>query len=88
MDGNKVIEIKSPSINKGIAAHQWLQNVPYDFLLIAGDDQTDEDMFNFAPDDAWTIKVGRQSSQARFNLKNVNDMRALLMELDVSVDKS
>lgn len=81
MMGNKVFEIKPHSINKGCAAARWLHNPVFKFLLVAGDDTTDEDMFNVAPHNAWTIHIGNQVSKACFTLKNYQEMRNLLKEL-------
>ncbi|MGH7237895.1 MAG: trehalose-phosphatase, partial [Candidatus Saccharimonadales bacterium] len=40
--GNKILEIKHPSLNKGAVARDWLKTKP-DFILAIGDDYTDED---------------------------------------------
>lgn len=81
MQGNKVIEIKPQSINKGRAAYSWMQDKPCDFILAAGDDTTDEDMFHILPDDAWTIKVGMDTTEARFYLEESKEVRQLLQRL-------
>ncbi len=52
LEGNKVIEIKNAGINKGLAATKWIAKNTYDFILAAGDDWTDEDIFNVLPKDA------------------------------------
>src|SRR5690606_1293807 len=57
MQGNKVLEVKSGSINKGNAAHSFLTK-PYDFIFAIGDDWTDEYMFRQIPAHAITVKVG------------------------------
>ena len=78
MDGNKVIEVKPRGVDKGHAAHRWFRDPAYGFLLAAGDDRTDEDVFEAAPDDAWTVKIGGGPTRARFALKNSAEMRQLL----------
>ena len=78
MDGNKVIEVKPRGVDKGHAAHRWFRDPAYGFLLAAGDDRTDEDVFEAAPDDAWTVKIGGGPTRARFALKNSAEMRRLL----------
>ncbi|MFX1257528.1 MAG: bifunctional alpha,alpha-trehalose-phosphate synthase (UDP-forming)/trehalose-phosphatase, partial [Promethearchaeota archaeon] len=81
LDGNKVIEIKSSQINKGRAIAQFLTEKKWDFILIMGDDITDEDMFEIAPQNAYSIRVGFDRTKARFNLYSVQDSRKLLKEL-------
>lgn len=83
LQGNKVVEVKPGAVSKGRAAQRWLRRQPgYDFLLAAGDDVTDEDLFEALPADAWTIKVGRATpSAARFTLPNSQAVRDLLGEL-------
>lgn len=81
MEGNKVLEIKSAHANKGTAAHRWMGREEYGFVLAIGDDRTDEDMFEMAPDEAWTIKVGRGSTRARFSVRGVKEVHALLTKM-------
>lgn len=81
MDGNKVIEVKPRGVDKGHAAHRWFRDPSYDFLLAVGDDRTDEDVFEAAPDGAWTVKIGGGPTLARFALKDCGEMRQLLEAL-------
>ena len=81
MDGNKVIEIKPANIDKGSAAHRWFRDPGYEFILAAGDDTTDEDMFRAAPEKAWTLRVGTPPTLAHFTVKDVAAMRRLLERL-------
>ncbi|MBN2848406.1 MAG: trehalose-phosphatase, partial [Coriobacteriia bacterium] len=81
MDGNKVLEVKASNVNKGRAAHRWMCREDIDFILAVGDDRTDEDVFDAAPDGAWTIKVGTGSTHARNSVRSVDDVRGLLTEL-------
>ena len=81
MDGNKVVEVKPRGANKGRAAHRWFADPSYDFLLAAGDDRTDEDVFETAPEGAWTVHVGDGPTAARFALKSPYEMRELLEAL-------
>lgn len=80
LNGNKVIEIKDTTVNKGRAAGLWLQHgtEEWDFIFAAGDDWTDEDMFAILPQNAWSVKVGIGMSQARFRVESVEDIRAIL----------
>jgi trehalose 6-phosphate synthase/phosphatase len=78
LNGNKVIEIKDTTVNKGRAAGMWLQRNHWDFIFAAGDDWTDEDMFAILPETAFSIKVGVGMSQARYRVESVEDIRAIL----------
>ncbi len=79
--GDKVIEIKPNEINKGYAASELEAVYPAGFVLAAGDDYTDEDMFRELPPESYTIKVGPGDTKARFQLSSVDDMMALLEDL-------
>ncbi len=70
IEGHKVVEIKSVLYDKGTAAASFLKRGEYDFIFAAGDDRTDEDMFAVMPENAVTLKIGADPSNARFNLKN------------------
>jgi len=80
-EGNKIIEVKSQGVNKGRAAEHWLAERGWDFILGAGDDYTDEEMFSVLPDDAYSIKVGFTASIARFNVDSARDIRMLIKRL-------
>jgi trehalose 6-phosphate synthase/phosphatase len=80
-EGNKIIEIRKVGVNKGRAAELWLERENWDFLLAAGDDYTDEEMFNVLPKEAYSIKVGINISKAQFNVDDVKEIRLLLKEL-------
>lgn len=81
LDGNKVIEVKDATVNKGRAASEWLRGDPYDFILAAGDDHTDEDLFDALPESAYSLKVGMAFSKARFHISDSPSLRDLLAEL-------
>jgi trehalose 6-phosphate synthase/phosphatase len=72
LQGNKVLEIKNPRISKGVAAGRWLKR-DYDFMLSIGDDVTDEDLFAVLPAHAYSLKVGRGRTHAKYR---VHDHRA------------
>jgi len=81
LDGNKVIEVKDTTINKGRGTLIWLNKNKWDFILAIGDDWTDESMFAVLPKSAYTIKVGYHFSQARFEVASYEEVRILLKEL-------
>ena len=78
LEGNKVVEIKNAGVNKGKATMYWLNETKWDFILALGDDRTDEDTFKVLPGTAYTIKVGLESTNARFNLLSVEEVRDFL----------
>lgn len=81
LEGNKVIEVKTGGINKGVATMQFLQNKNFDFILAIGDDWTDEYMFRELPESAHTIKVGLKHTAAKYKVESVFAVRTLLVEL-------
>lgn len=88
LHGNKVIELKNVGINKGRAALRFLSKQNPQFILAIGDDSTDESLFQLLPQNAYSIKVGIESSYARFNLTSQSEVVPLLKELlNVTGDK-
>ncbi|TYP76428.1 bifunctional alpha,alpha-trehalose-phosphate synthase (UDP-forming)/trehalose-phosphatase [Paenibacillus methanolicus] len=88
LEGNKVLEVKDVRMNKGHGVHLLTGENAYDFVLGAGDDHTDEDMFAALPSEAYSIKIGSGSghTNARSQLKSHQAMRRLLQRLaDASV---
>ncbi len=81
LDGNKVIEFKNIGINKGRAALHWINMKNWNFILAAGDDVTDEDLFSVLPKKAYSIKVRRGVSGARFDMDSYRKLRSLLRRL-------
>lgn len=79
--GSKIVEVKSQNITKGNAVTELLAYGPYDFILCAGDDYTDEDMFAALPEGAHSIKVGLGATHAQFQLETVDDVLRLLKQL-------
>ena len=80
-EGSRILEIRKHGINKGRAAEHLIGLRCRDFLLAAGDDYTDEEMFAVMPKEAYSIKVGFSISRARFNVAGVQDVRSLLQTL-------
>ena len=81
MPGNKVIEFKNVEVNKGKATLNWLYGKNPDFIMALGDDHTDEDIFKVLPDDAITIKIGSNLSEAKYFLTDHKEVRKLLWSL-------
>ena len=82
MEGNKVLEVKNVEINKGKAAQRWLDRQHWPFIMAIGDDHTDEDTFKAMPDSAYTLKVGFSDTVARYNIGSVEEVLALLDQLN------
>ncbi|MEM6515801.1 MAG: bifunctional alpha,alpha-trehalose-phosphate synthase (UDP-forming)/trehalose-phosphatase [Bacteroidota bacterium] len=78
LKGNKVIEIKSSSVNKGRAASRLLTTKDYDFIFCIGDDWTDEYMFQELPKNAYTVKVGFVKTAAKYYVKDTDAVREVL----------
>lgn len=76
--GDKIIEVKPEAINKGEAVRKILVKDKADFVLCAGDDYTDEDMFTALPEDAVTIKIGFGNTAARYQLADTTALMHLL----------
>lgn len=81
MKGNKIIEVKNSDCSKGNEATRLMQEASYDFVMAIGDDTTDEEMFAALPPDAITIKVGKTSNNARYNLPQQEQVITFLTNL-------
>jgi trehalose 6-phosphate synthase/phosphatase len=81
LNGDKVIEVKSSSVNKGKACSHLLINQKFDSIIALGDDYTDEFMFEELPDFATTIKVGFKKTKAKYYIKDTDKVRQVLNEL-------
>lgn len=78
--GHNILEIRPKSVNKGKAVLRNLSNKT-DFILCIGDDYTDEDMFEALPSTAYTIKVGRGRTAAKYRVSDVASVLHLLSKL-------
>jgi trehalose 6-phosphate synthase/phosphatase len=81
LESEKALEVMNANISKGRAASLWLAREPWDFILAAGDDPTDEAMFSLLPESAFSIRIGLDISAARFYLESSQRLRQLLKEL-------
>jgi len=80
-EGHKIIEIKPKTIRKSVVASQKFAEAPYDFVMAAGDDYNDEDMFAALPASAITIKVGLTATVAKYHIESVARVKSLLAHL-------
>ena len=78
MDMEKAIEITNSQINKGTAVSEIISNKNYDFIICIGDDITDENMFINLDDSAYTVKVGKKTTVAKYYIKNPVEVKKLL----------
>jgi trehalose 6-phosphate synthase/phosphatase len=76
-DGRRVLEVKDQRMNKGQAALSFSSEETYDFIFIAGDDTTDEDMFKTHPNH-YTVKIGYGNTSAKYRLKDPDALHDLL----------
>lgn len=81
MKGNKIVEIKYNDINKGSGANRIISEGESDFVLAVGDDTTDEEMFSALPEMAETLKVGKNSSVAKYNIPTQSQTVSFLESL-------
>jgi trehalose 6-phosphate synthase/phosphatase len=79
--GKKIVEVSSIHVNKKAAVQHCIHGVPYDLVLCAGDDQTDEGMFQTDHENLFSIKVGEGDTHANYRIKGPAEMRALLKKL-------
>lgn len=82
-EGRNIVEVKPSAVTKGSVVRELRRMYPADFVLCAGDDYTDEDMFHELQDDpsAVTIKVGQTDTAARHTVAKPGQLLKLLEEL-------
>ena len=66
--GQKIVEISSLQVSKGLAVDHLLHSWECDIALVAGDDQTDETMITLKPEgvDFLSVKVGKGPTRAAY----------------------
>jgi trehalose 6-phosphate synthase/phosphatase len=83
--GEKIVEVKPVWANKGEGLEWLLRAFPNpDFILAAGDDRTDEDLFERAPGNAWTVHIGPGPTRASFVMPDLQALRRVLESLATS----
>lgn len=81
LQGAKFIEIKQAGINKDRALSFWLDEKNWDFVLAAGDDITDESVFEVLPHNSYSIKVGLTPTEAKWYIDSSEKLIRLLKKL-------
>ena len=77
--GKKMVEVTAAENNKGAAVASVLeQNDNYEVALCAGDDLTDESMFEISSPRLLTIKIGIGPTQAHFRVSDPATFRQFL----------
>lgn len=89
--GKMNLEVRSLLVNKGEVVKRIKQKQQSDFIMCAGDDQTDEDMFNALKEDqkAFCVSVGplNKSTQAKYYVEHSEDVVNIIGQL-VSTNNS
>lgn len=68
LDAHRAVEAKIAAVDKGTAAQHWLNMHAYDFVFAAGDDRTDEFMFEALPAASYSVKIGQPPTKANYLL--------------------
>jgi trehalose 6-phosphate synthase/phosphatase len=77
--GRKTVEVRPAWANKGEAVERILAAYPSpDFVFAAGDDRTDEDVFERLHDGAWTVHVGTGATRAMFMVRDFENLWQVL----------
>lgn len=78
LEGEKVLEVKDSAVSKGRAAANLVTAGGADYIFAAGDDVTDEYMFEELPESAHSIKVGSTDTKARYYVADIRELKMLL----------
>jgi len=81
--GQKIVEVGSMQLNKGIVLRHFVQLNQYEAVLCAGDDETDESMFRLTDKAAmFSVKVGDDTdTTAKFRISGPKAFRAFLRDM-------
>lgn len=78
--GKKIVEVTAAQVNKGAAVSRLIEDKAYDLVLVAGDDSTDESMFQIGSPALLSIKVGEGDTAAKFRASSPAALRKFLRE--------
>jgi trehalose 6-phosphate synthase/phosphatase len=82
IEGKKVVEVRMRGVSKAIVAHRVMAATGHSAaILAAGDDRTDEDLFEALPDGSVRIAIGGRRNRATHWLPDYRALRALLATL-------
>jgi trehalose 6-phosphate synthase/phosphatase len=82
--GNKIIEVKPQMIHKGEIAKYLEVEYPSEFVFCAGDDYTDEHMFEALPKNAHTVKVGFGSTHAAHQVGRLERVLGIIEKMSTA----
>ena len=78
--GRKIVEATAAQISKGRAVRSLAEEKSYALIMCAGDDSTDESMFEMELPNLVSIKVGREPSRAHYRLRDPAMFRNFLAD--------
>ena len=79
--GRKIVEVTATQVNKGAAVTRVLEGQePFDLIVVAGDDTTDESMYQLELRNLVSINVALRQTHAQCVLPDPAALRKLLME--------
>jgi trehalose 6-phosphate synthase/phosphatase len=81
LEGNMLLEIKRPDVNKSKAAMDFIKKERFDFILAIGDHWTDEQTFKALPRSAFSVRVGYKYTQAKYSVHSYREVKDLLQRL-------
>src|SRR5207302_9909442 len=77
--GEKIVEVKPVWANKGEVLDRLLALYPDpDFIFAAGDDRTDEDLFERSLNGARTVHIGLGPTHASYVVPDFEELRTVL----------
>jgi trehalose 6-phosphate synthase/phosphatase len=76
--GRKIVEITASHVNKAAAISRLLEEADYDLIVVAGDDTTDESMYQLDLKHMISINVGDRQTQAQYVVPDPEAFRRLL----------
>lgn len=79
--GRKIVEATAAQISKGAAVRRLIEDQPFGVVLCAGDDSTDESMFEIETPNVFSLKIGREPSRAKYRLRDPASFRNFLSEV-------
>jgi trehalose 6-phosphate synthase/phosphatase len=85
--GRKIVEVTPAGITKGAAVRAIAaRGAPCEWIVVAGDDVTDESMFELDLPNLLSIKVGDGATAARYRVVSPENLRGLLRQAVAGAD--
>jgi trehalose 6-phosphate synthase/phosphatase len=79
LEGHKVVEVRVRGVHKGVVAARVMAEAPAGSIVFAaGDDRTDEDLFDALPESAVSVRVGPGISRAKLRVATPFELRRML----------